>query len=125
MAAVQAIAAARSNWHQPSANPGRTAWRASSDPKLLPMPRPTRNTARIMENVYTVAPSSSDSRRVQITSAPRAPAPDRAMVTCTGQKPRCAGTVSFSGSVASSFRGVKAARPRLIKATVALIMTAT
>jgi hypothetical protein len=45
------------------------------------MPRPIRNTARISENVYTVAPNSSERIRVQITSAASAVIPDRPIVT--------------------------------------------
>ena len=47
----------------------------------------TDSTKRIIENVYTVAPSSRDSRRVQITSAPSAPAPDNAIATYTIRDP--------------------------------------
>ena len=45
------------------------------------MPSPMRKTARISEKVYAVAPKSSDSSRVQITSAPSAVRPDSAMAT--------------------------------------------
>ena len=69
------------SWHQPSATRGRATRRASSDPIVLPMPRPTRNTARISENVYVVAPKSSDRMRVQTTSAPSAVMPDSAIAT--------------------------------------------
>ena len=81
MAAVQAMAAARHNWLQPSQKRGRGVPRAATDPALLPIPNPSRNTDRMIENVYTVAPSISESRRVQITSAPSAVSPDKAMVT--------------------------------------------
>ena len=53
--------------------------RAIAEPRLLPMPSPTRNTARINENVYVVAPNSSESTRVQTTSDPSAVRPDSAM----------------------------------------------
>src|SRR5437868_10672417 len=79
MYAVHATAPASSIWLQPSADRARPERRASSDPTALPPPKPTRNTARIIEKVYTVAPSISPSRRVQITSAPSAQAPERAM----------------------------------------------
>ena len=45
------------------------------------MPSPSRNTARINENVYVVAPNRSDSIRVQTTSAPSAVSPDNAIDT--------------------------------------------
>ena len=67
------------SWHQPSAARGRATRDAMADPIVLPMPRPNRNTARISENVYVVAPKSSESRRVQITSAASAVNPDSAM----------------------------------------------
>ena len=35
----------------PNASRGRRLWREITDPILLPMPSPTRNTARMMENV--------------------------------------------------------------------------
>ena len=53
--------------------------RASAAPRLLPIPRPTRNTARISENVYVVAPKSSESTRVHTTSDPSAVRPDNAI----------------------------------------------
>ena len=49
--AAHASATHRPSWHQPSAARGFGTLRASADPRLLPMPRPTRNTARINENV--------------------------------------------------------------------------
>ena len=72
----------------PSAAAGRRRARArmlrpcarSTEPTLLPMPSPMRNAARMSENVYVVAPSSSDSRRVQTTSAASAVAPESAIV---------------------------------------------
>ncbi len=48
---VHVIAAARSNWQPPSAIPGLVTRRDRNDPALLPIPRPIRKTARIMENV--------------------------------------------------------------------------
>ncbi len=81
MYAVQAMAAHSSIWHQPSARRGRAVRAAIDDPMLLPMPSPRRNTARISEKVYTVAPKSSESVRVQITSAPSAVRPERPIAT--------------------------------------------
>src|SRR6187399_986938 len=79
--AVHAIAPARNNWHHPSANCGRTRMRASNDPILLPMPSPVRKTTRTMESVYTDAPRSRPSIRVQIDSAASAQSPDNPMTT--------------------------------------------
>src|SRR5260370_343242 len=87
MYAVHAMAAASSIWLQPSSALGDFAVRAVIAPPVLPMARPTRNTARMMENVYTVATSISPSRRVQITSAASAVAPESAIVTYTGHAP--------------------------------------
>src|SRR5262249_28774732 len=67
------------NWQKPSATRGRFKPRAIADPRLLPIPRPTRNTARIIENVYVVAPKMSERFRVQITSAASAVRPDNAV----------------------------------------------
>ena len=55
----------------------------STEAKLLPMPRPARNTARISEKVYVVAPNNSDSVRVQRTSAASAVMPDEARMRYT------------------------------------------
>src|SRR5688572_6533154 len=50
--AAHASAAQRPTWHQPRAMREDCAPpRASAAPRLLPMPRPTRNTARSSENV--------------------------------------------------------------------------
>ena len=51
MYALHAIAPTLSSWHQPRAMRGRSTLFAMIDPRLLPMPRPIRNTARINENV--------------------------------------------------------------------------
>ena len=48
MMADQAVAPVSSNWHQPSASRGRTC-RTSSAAIPLPMARPIRKTARMME----------------------------------------------------------------------------
>ena len=77
--AAQARHTHNPSWHQPSAILGFDRLRAIADPRLLPMPRPTRNTARISEKVYVVAPKSSDSIRVHTTSDPSAVRPDSAM----------------------------------------------
>ena len=70
-----------SSWHQPSATRGRSTVFAMIDPRLLPMPRPIRNTARISENVYVDAPNNRLSTRVQMTCAANAQNPDKAMAT--------------------------------------------
>ncbi|OIQ63111.1 hypothetical protein GALL_553520 [mine drainage metagenome] len=49
--AAQAMAATSENWHQPSMTSEFLALRTSSDPALLPSPSPSRNTARMIENV--------------------------------------------------------------------------
>ena len=49
--AVHAMAAARRIWQQPRASRGCVLPRVRNDPILLPIPRPTRNTAKIIENV--------------------------------------------------------------------------
>ena len=49
--AAQAMAAARSAWHQPSRTSGSLPPREAIDPAPLPRPSPNRNTARTMENV--------------------------------------------------------------------------
>src|SRR6185436_12788775 len=56
MNAVQPTPAAARNWQTPRATRGLAMDRAISAPALLPIPNPTKNTARITENVYTVAP---------------------------------------------------------------------
>jgi tRNA A58 N-methylase Trm61 len=62
---------------------------------------PTRKTARMIENVYVVPPSSSDSRRVQMTSAPSAVRPESAMVKYTAVVP---GARTTGVPVVASFR---------------------
>src|ERR1700730_10411437 len=83
MNAVHPTPAAARNWQTPSATRGRTTDLAAKAPALLPIPNPTRNTARINENVYTVAPIMVASSRVQTTSAPRAHMPEIPMTTYT------------------------------------------
>src|SRR6185369_5555768 len=51
MYAVQATAPASSIWLQPSSALGFRASRASIEPPVLPIAMPTRNTAKMMENV--------------------------------------------------------------------------
>ena len=58
----------------PGSAPATTRW-------CCRCPRPTRNAARISENVYVVAPKSSDRIRVQMTSAASAVIPDSAIAT--------------------------------------------
>ena len=74
-------AAVSSSWQTPSAKRGFFAVRAMTEPTLLPIPSPTRNAARMSENVYVVAPSRSDSSRVHTASAASAVAPDSAIAT--------------------------------------------
>ena len=81
MCALHAIAPTFNSWHQPSATRGRAMLFAMSDPRLLPMPRPMRNTARMIENVYVLAPNSRLRMRVQTTSAASAQKPDSAIAT--------------------------------------------
>jgi hypothetical protein len=49
--AAHATAPARSAWQPASRIRGLTGPRPTNDPRLLPIPRPTRNTARMIENV--------------------------------------------------------------------------
>src|SRR5262252_1147499 len=79
--AVQAIAAAARNWHHANARRGRETVRLSKskDPIPLPIPSPARKTATTKESVYTDAPKSSPSMRVQMTSAAIAQKPESAM----------------------------------------------
>src|SRR4029079_8217268 len=51
MYAVHAIATQSSIWHHPSAGRGRAMRPAIADPRLLPIPSPSRKTARMSENV--------------------------------------------------------------------------
>ena len=57
-------------WQTPRRKRGETTAPRNKAPTLLPIPSPTRNTARMIENVYTVPPNSSERVRVQTTSAP-------------------------------------------------------
>ena len=103
MYAVHAIAAQSDSWHQASATRGRARLRASADPTLLPMPMPVRNTARISENVYVVAPKRSDRLRVQSTSAASAVIPDSAdrdvdAPAIAGMRPRRGAETDSGGS---------------------------
>src|SRR5215472_11307793 len=107
------------SWLQPSIARGLRAVLAAIAPTALPMPRPTRNTARIMENVYTVAPSISPRRRVQITSAPRAVAPDSAIATYTGPAPEAITGLAAAG-LGVSYPGACLATQKLTRATTTL-----
>src|SRR5438034_7524809 len=85
------------------------------------MPSPTRNTARINANVYTVAPKCSDSNRVQTTSDASAVIPDIAMTTYTVDVPRAiAGRVATASAVYVD----RPATANAITATATLIATA-
>ena len=121
--AVQAIAGHSSSWHQARATRGRARPRPSTEPRLLPMPMPVRNTARMSENVYVVAPNSSDRVRVQRTSAASAVSPDSPMAMYTAHRSRTrdrspGATADGSYAVLSATRS---ARP----ATVTFSATAT
>ena len=127
MTAVQAMAAVKSHWQAPSATRAVAARRARNAPRLLPIPRPIRNTARIKEKVYTVPPSTSESRRVQTTSAPSADIPERAIARYTAQAPaaRAPRSPFVAAAAGTSYRAGAAARARAIAATVTLRATAT
>src|SRR5437867_11806606 len=91
-------------------------------PTVLPIPRPKRNTARMSENVYTVAPKMSDKILVQTTSAARAVIPEIAIVTYTVQAAG-AGTITtirFSSAFPTVGAGVRLATSSPIAATVKL-----
>src|SRR5262245_4690653 len=117
-------------WHHPSAARGRSSRDDSTEPALLPMPSPNRNTARMRENVYVLAPKRSDSIRVQITSAARAVMPDSAITTWTlvasAARAALAGAdsaASYADSAASY--GVAFAIASPTSATRTLMATAT
>src|SRR6266404_3415834 len=117
------MAPAKSIWQTASAMRGLGIWRDRYDPTPLPSPSPTRNTARMIEKVYTVAPSIRDSKRVQITSAPSAHIPDKAIAMYTGVEP--GGRVEVATASSIGAKGVFRASAKLISATVTLIATAT
>src|SRR5262245_49534574 len=123
MYAAQAIDMHSSSWHHASATRGRATRLPSAEPTLLPMPRPVRKTARINENVYVVAPKSSESVRVQRTSAASAVMPDMAMTRYTGQRPRASADGGATASV-PTYGALDDTRYAVI-ATAALIVTAT
>src|SRR5215470_8814460 len=79
MNADHAIATINRAWQMPRSLRGLVLQRDMAEARLLPMPRPVRKTARMIENAYTLTPNSIDNNRVQITSAPRAAIPDRPM----------------------------------------------
>src|SRR4051794_16090486 len=125
MTAVQATAAVRSHWQMPSASCAEAARRVSRAPRLLPIPRPIRNTARIKEKAYTVAPSISESRRVQTTSAPSADIPERAIAGYTAQAPAARSPPPPVGDlVGGSNRAAEAERPSAMAATARSIAEA-
>ena len=78
--AVQAMAATSSSCAYPRARTGSLVRRSMPDPTPLPTEMPHRNTPRMIEKVYVVAPISSVKSRVQTTSAPSAVIPDRPMI---------------------------------------------
>src|SRR5579864_5753578 len=121
MTAVQAIAAHSSNWHHARAMRGRASPRA--EPKLLPMPIPVRNTARMSENVYVVAPNSSDRVRVQRTSAASAVSPDSPMAMYTPHPAR--GRDRGAGATADGSYGALRATSSATPATVTFSATPT
>jgi hypothetical protein len=77
------------------------------------------------ENVYTVAPSISESSRVQMTSAPSAVMPDSAIVAYTGHASRGIALSSAVGAVAGPSCGVAFARVSPATATMMLRAIAT
>src|SRR5713101_545695 len=117
MYAVHAIAPQSSTWHTPSATRGRLIARPIADPRLLPTPRPIRNTARINENVYTVAPKRSDNSRVHTTSAARAVMPESAMVTYTDHASAARSTRSGGCGAGSYEVALAIASPRAAAVT--------
>ena len=124
MCAVQAIAAASNIWQIPKAIRGDIVPRARNDPTLLPIPSPTRNTAKMIENVYTVPPSISETSRVQTTSAPSADMPDNAIATYTPHAPDARAVRLCAASSAGARCGDSLARLKAINVTVALIAAA-
>ena len=101
MPAVHAMATGSRSCAAPSATRGRRTPRTSAAPAALPIPSPMSTTARMMEKVYVVAPSSNDRSRVHTTSAPRAHMPDSAMARYTVIAPCGAlGAVRRRGPVA-------------------------
>src|SRR5688572_19004441 len=97
--------------------------RAIHAPTALPIPRPHRKTAAIIENVYTVPPSSSDNTRVHTTSAPRAPMPDRPIAAYTPHVARAGSGSPAAASVAAY--GVRVASSTATIATATLMAAAT
>src|SRR3954470_2363335 len=121
MTEVQAMAAVRSHWQAPRATRADAARRARNAPRLLPIPRPIRNTAKIKEKVYTVPPSISESRRVQTTSSPNADIPETEIDSYKAQAQSARPALPFvAGSTGTSYRAGPAARARAIAATVRL-----
>src|SRR5262249_40866023 len=98
--------------------------RASAAPMLEPIPNPTRKMARMIEKVYVVAPSVSDSNRVQTTSADMAVMPERAITRWAIRQPCAAATC---GAMAPAFRlnGQSADSASAETATTTLTVTAT
>src|SRR5207302_2500367 len=80
IAAAVTVAASKT-WQIPKAVRGETRERATYDPAALPIPKPARKTARMIEKAYTMAPSIRERRRVQPTSASSAHSPDSAITS--------------------------------------------
>ena len=125
--AAQAMAPTSSTWHQPSARRGCARVRDSIDPAPLPIPSPTRKTARMMEKVYTDPPNSRPSWRVQITSAASALKPDSAITTYTAAEPGRAATADWPSVGAAPRIGRRSAdaSPNATSATRAFTPAAT
>src|SRR5262245_49674084 len=123
--AVHAIAAHNSTGHHPSATRGLAIRDAIADPTLLPIPRPKRNTARISENVYVVAPKSRERSRVQMTSAASAVKPDNAITAYTEYAPAARVTSGSSSIESTPLYGATFAMRSPPSATAMLIATAT
>ena len=96
---ASAIAAVKPIWHHASASFGCLTLRPSIEPTLLPMPSPNRNTARMSENVYVVAPKSNERSRVQMTSAASAVKPDNAMTRYTPNAPAARVSIAVAGEI--------------------------
>jgi len=129
MYAPHAVPNARRSCSHPSVARGCLESRASQEPTTLPTPSPARNTPRMIENAYVVAPNIKDSRRVHTTSEPRAVRPESAMEKYTprGIHPEDAERLSVEWRASETFSRYGArfdkANPRA--ATTKLIATAT
>ena len=86
------------------------------------MPSPVRNTARISENVYVVAPNCSDKTLVHITSLASAVRPEIAIATYTERTPFSVLALVTAGA---TLCGVRPASHRPMDATRMLKPIAT